>query len=155
QRAHAAVEEGNSVLAPAAPVVTATPAAPAKTQPKPEPSTETKPIPKPTPIIRPANLHTNACGDFTLMARSDWFALRANPEWEIYSLHIDSVMCHAAHNAGVVETMLEDPMRVYHIEHGAGSGWTPEGETLLVDRLAKHGIPVLDWPQVARWCTEM
>jgi hypothetical protein len=51
--------------------------------------------------------------------------------------------------------MLEDPLRIYHIEHSVGSGWTPEGENLLVNRMSKLGIPVLTWPQLYRWCAEM
>src|SRR5262249_42283644 len=44
---------------------------------------------------------------------------------------------------------------VYHIEHSAGSGWTPEGEQLLNRRMAERGIPVLEWSQVKRWITDM
>ena len=34
-------------------------------------------------------LHTNACGDFTLMAREHWFQLRGYPEFEMYSFRLD------------------------------------------------------------------
>jgi hypothetical protein len=88
-------------------------------------------------------LHTNACGDFTLMAREHWHELCAYPELEMYSLHIDSVLMYAAHFAGLKEVVLPDPMRAYHIEHSAGSGWTPEGEYRLFERLRSQGIPVL------------
>lgn len=42
-------------------------------------------------------LHTNACGDFTMMAGHDWFALRGYPEWNIFSWHINSVIVYQAH----------------------------------------------------------
>ncbi len=88
-------------------------------------------------------LHTNACGDFTLMSRQDWFAIRAYPEWEIFSFHLDSVLLYIAHYAGIEEVVLHDPMRMYHIEHG--SGWTPQAERdqSLNKRLAKLKIPQL------------
>jgi hypothetical protein len=106
-------------------------------------------------IISPLSLHTCACGDFTLMAREDWFELLGYPEFEMFSLHIDSVLCYMAHHYGIVETMLEDPMRIYHIEHGTGSGWTPEGAAKLMERIAAKGISCLDCQEVLAWATEM
>jgi hypothetical protein len=96
-----------------------------------------------TKAARLPRLHTNACGDFTLMAREHWHQLRAYPELEMYSLHIDSVLMYAGHVAGLEEVILPDSMRAYHIEHSAGSGWTPEGESRLFARLRGQGIPVL------------
>jgi hypothetical protein len=93
--------------------------------------------------FRPPKVHTNACGDFTLLAREHWFELGAYAELEMYSLHIDSLFIYAAHYAGIEEVILPDEMRAYHIEHSAGSGWTPEGENRLFDRLRSKGIPVL------------
>src|SRR5207245_3627775 len=107
-------------------------------QPKrPDAVSTSSPITSSSPIY----LHTNACGDFTLMAREHWMDLRGYPEFDTYSFNIDSVLCYAAHHAGVLEEVLEDPLRVYHIEHGTGSGWTPEGQTRLFDRLRAKGIP--------------
>ncbi len=88
-------------------------------------------------------LHTNACGDFTLMAREHWFAVRGYPEFEMYSMHLDSLLCHAAYYAGAREQILNDPMRIYHIEHSIGSGFTPEGSQMLKKRLDSAGIPQL------------
>jgi hypothetical protein len=154
----------------AAPLEKATfkpPAAPADVRPVPVPVVWERPAPELPPpfspvaeepggpINAPVFLHTNACGDFTLMAREHWFALRANPEFEMYSFNIDSLMCYMAHHGGAVEEVLRDPMRAYHIEHGAGSGWTPEGAAKLMERLAAKGIPVLDYHEVIRWAIEM
>ena len=117
------------------------------------------PIPAPPPekeVPLPAvHLHTNACGDFTLMAREHWFDLRGYPEWDLYSFHIDSVLCHAAHHAGAREVVLKDPLRIYHIEHGSGSGWTPEGEKLLFERLRHKGIGWLDYDEFVVWADQM
>jgi hypothetical protein len=105
--------------------------------------------------IAPVFLHLNACGDFTLMAREHWFALRGYPELEIFSLHLDSVFCYMAHHGGAREERLPEPMRIYHIEHGIGSGWTPEGATRLMERVTAKGIPVLTFEEVCTWATRM
>ena len=46
-------------------------------------------------------------------------------------------------------------MRIYHIEHGSGSGWTPDGQQKLYARLAAKGIPVLDNNEVLGWGAQM
>src|SRR5581483_7026871 len=79
----------------------------------------------------PAYLHTNACGDFTLLSRRDWFRIRAYPELPVWPMHIDSLFCYAAYHAGIREVILRDPMRIFHIEHGSAQGATPEGEEEL------------------------
>jgi hypothetical protein len=103
----------------------------------------------------PPPLHTMACGDFTLMAREHWFELHAYPEWHSYSLHIDSMLCYMAHAAGLKEVILEPPMRVYHIEHGLGSGATPEGIGLLLKRMQDRGIPCIDYRDLLDWAVAM
>ncbi len=66
-------------------------------------------------------LHTNACGDFTLMARRDWFDVRAYAEWPVRAFKIDGLLCYAAHFSGIREAVLKDPLRIYHVEHAARS----------------------------------
>lgn len=100
-------------------------------------------------------LHTNACGDFTLLSRDDWFALRGYPEWEIFSWHIDSVLLYQANRNRIREVDLPQQMRVYHIEHGVGSGYTPEGAETLFNRLRETGLPYLDWPDFLNLVEEM
>jgi hypothetical protein len=109
---------------------------------------------RPTPPVGGA-LHTNASGDFTLLARQKWFDLRGYPEFELFSFHLDSVFCYAAHNSGAPELVLEEPMRIYHIEHEAGSGWTPEGHEKLFQRLAALRLESLDYPTVLEWARQM
>jgi hypothetical protein len=89
-------------------------------------------------------LHMNACGDFTLMDAGTWQAVRGYWEWEGFSMHLDSHLLHALYLAGVPERTLKDPMRIYHIEHDIGSGYTPEGQSVLYERISKAGIPMLD-----------
>ena len=110
---------------------------------------------QPLPALPPLFLHTNACGDFTLMAREHWFDLRAYAELDLFSMNLDSLFCVAAHHGGATEEILAEPMRIYHIEHGTGSGWTPEGQALLFERLSARGIPFLENDQVLRWAAQM
>lgn len=98
-------------------------------------------------------LHTNGCGDFTLMGREEWHALRGYPELEMFSFNLDSVLCHMAYQHGVREEVFRDPMRIYHIEHA--SGWSPEGEKRMIERLRTSNIPMLDFQQFKSWATIM
>lgn len=59
-------------------------------------------------------LHTNASGDFILMARSWWFKLQGFPELATHS-HIDSYMVLLAAFAGLEQVILRYP--IYHQEH--------------------------------------
>jgi hypothetical protein len=103
----------------------------------------------------PYTAHTNACGDFTLMHRDNWMDLRGYPEFTTYSMNIDSILCYAAYYAGMKEELLDDSMRIYHIEHEAGSGWTPEGEEKLRKRMAEKGIRWIEWGTVREWIRYM
>lgn len=91
------------------------------------------------------DLHTNACGDFTLLAREGWDAITGYPEFEAYSFHIDSIGIVAAHFAGFEEAALLPPCVCFHIEHSLGSGWTPEGERELFARLKKNEVLNPEW----------
>lgn len=104
---------------------------------------------------RPRFLHCHGCGDFTLMAREHWFDVRGYAELDMFSMHLDSVLCNAAHYAGAREELLREPMRIYHIEHGVGSGWTPEGNDRLYERLARSRIPSLTYAEVVQLATQM
>lgn len=101
------------------------------------------------------HLHTNACGDFTLMHRDAFFALRGYAEFAMFSFHLDSLLCYCAHHAGFKEKVLKDPMRIYHLEHTAG--WTPEIERskTLKKHLETQGIPQLTNAQFDAWAVQM
>jgi hypothetical protein len=122
------------------------------------PQAEAAPVPAPPPVRgrhTPPLLHTIACGDFTLMAREHWFDLRGYPEWPIFSLHLDSLLCYAAHYAGLREVILQPPLRAYHIEHSIGTGATPESMDLLLKRVRAKGLPCLDHQDVIDWSAAM
>ena len=103
----------------------------------------------------PDFLHTNACGDFTLLAREHWFDLRGYAEMDLFSMNLDSLFCFAANYGGAHEEVLPDPMRIYHIEHGSGSGWTPEGQAKLFERIAAQGLSFLGNEEVMAMAAEM
>lgn len=102
-------------------------------------------------IRNAAYLHTNACGDFTLIARDDWFSLRGYPELPIWPMHIDALLCYSANHAGVRESILSEPMRIFHVEHTTGAGWTPEGEKARLARIASKGVTELSYPTFVAW----
>ena len=105
--------------------------------------------------LRIPRLHYNACGDFTLMAKEDWDALRGYPELEIFSLHIDSLFLMLAYFSGYTERALSAPHEIYHIEHSLGSGITPgEGQKRLFERLDMQGTPYLSWRECVRLAVE-
>ena len=100
-------------------------------------------------------LHTNACGDFALLSHEGWAAIRGYPEFASYSFNIDSTGLIAAHYAGYQEVSLLPPCVCFHIEHGVGSGWTPEGEKHLFNRLEKAEILNPEWPVLMPLVDEM
>ena len=90
-------------------------------------------------------LHTSGCGDFTLTSREVWWGMHGYPEWKAYSWHMDGVVLYQAFAAGVEMINLQPPMVAIHLEHGEGSGWTPESRRLF-DRLDAAGVPYLSTP---------
>jgi hypothetical protein len=98
-------------------------------------------------------LHTNACGDFTLMSREAWEAVGGYPELELFSMHIDSLLLYQAHYRGIRETYL--PHRLYHIEHA--EGFRPEEQALedLNRSLESRAIPQLTGAQFLADVIEM
>jgi hypothetical protein len=102
---------------------------------------------------RPDDIHVNACGDFQLMAREHWHALRGYPEFQTFSMNLDGLFSYIATAAGVEEHVFDAP--IYHLEHEVGSGWSPEGESKLNRRIAERGITWVDWPTVFVWAAYM
>src|SRR5262249_46893791 len=83
-------------------------------------------------------LHTNGCGDFTLLDRDTWFRLRGYPEWPMFSWGIDSIFLFQADANKIPIRKLSSTQCTYHIDHGGG--WTPEAQAALFGRLAEKGI---------------
>ena len=98
-------------------------------------------------------LHTNGCGDFTLLDRETWFRLRGYPEWPVFSWAIDSVFLFQADANHVGNVQWPADRCTYHIDHGGG--WTPEDQANLFARLRQKGIPVLSEQDFFRLWDEM
>jgi|SRR5437764_174961 len=104
----------------------------------------------------PVNLHTNAAGDFTMLFSERWQALRAYPEFVGSCMHVDGLLCYMAHHSGLREVVLTDPMRIYHIEHGAGAVGNVEGDGAAVYyRATSSGLKKLSINEVYDWAIEM
>ena len=88
-------------------------------------------------------LFTNAAGDFTVLSRDMYLRLHGIPEErEFHSMHFDSVFCFMAHAAGATEVELTDPLRIYHVDHGAPS-WRPRASRL--ERAVTRVVPKGRW----------
>lgn len=92
-------------------------------------------------------LHSNGCGDFTLLSKKGWEILRGYPEWPIFSWHIDSLFLYQGVMSGFLHKNFGSKKPIYHIEHSVGSGYTPEGVDILFSRLKEKKIPYLDMPR--------
>lgn len=106
-------------------------------------------IPKRTPRMRLMrndlpNLHTNACGDFQLMSRCYWHLFRGYRESGIISSYTDGLLSYASYAAGIREIVLNNPMRLYHIDH----------DDKLNDMIKRTKLPFENWlslPLVPTW----
>ena len=104
---------------------------------------------------RPPFLHLYACGDFQMMARENWDDVRGYAELDQFSMHLDSLLSYTAHHMGVTEECLPAPMRVFHLEHDVGTGWTPEGYKQLAEKIARKGIQMITFEDLALMVAQM
>lgn len=68
-------------------------------------------------VLTSPDVHTNACGDFTMLSRDRWFELRGYPELPLWSMHLDAFLCLMAVASGVRERILKPPCMMFHMEH--------------------------------------
>lgn len=95
-------------------------------------------------------IHTNACGDFTLMSGEAWHAVGGYPEIPIGDMYIDGFAVYMAQAMGLQQVVLPDPMALYHIFHGMNAA----GGMSLKLRLKRR--PSLDYPsEYLTWCQHM
>ena len=81
------------------------------------------------------NLHTNAAGDFLLLSKEHWQLLHGYPEIGLASGYSDGILCFMAYAAGVKEVVLNEPMRLYHIDH----------DDKFTERLKRTRLPLENW----------
>ncbi len=110
---------------------------------------------KKTPQMKVAELDTMACGDFTLMHKSDWEKIQGYPELDLYSIHIDSMALIAARALNIKQEILPQNMCSYHIYHKEGWESYKENPVDLIKFIEKR--PGLDWhaiTEAAHWLIE-
>lgn len=81
------------------------------------------------------SLHTNACGDFQLMSKHYWHLLRGYREADITGAHVDGLLSYASYAAKVREVVLNNPMRIYHIDH----------DDKFNERIKRAKLPLESW----------
>lgn len=65
------------------------------------------------------DLHTNACGDFTLLSNERWHGIRGYPkDRTVLGLDADSIALHAAAAHGAREVCFPADCRIFKISHG-------------------------------------
>ncbi|MFT4600864.1 MAG: hypothetical protein ACI857_001041 [Arenicella sp.] len=89
-------------------------------------------------------LDLDACGDFTLMSKSDWIKIDGYAELEMYSIHIDSMGLMAASALGIEQVLLPKKACAYHISHTGGWEFANPFEKLRFF----ENKPCLDWRSV-------
>jgi hypothetical protein len=100
-------------------------------------------------------LHLNACGDFTLLHRDAWAKIGGYAEFEMFSLHLDSLGVATAHLSGFRETWFPPPAVCFHIEHAIGSGYTAENQAPMFERIERQGIGWFDFNVIESLFDEM
>jgi hypothetical protein len=70
----------------------------------------------------PDGLHFNASGDFILMHRDAWAAIKGHPEVP-YSLTVDGQTVYLAAQEGLKQVILPEPM--FHQDHSRTDKWCP------------------------------
>ena len=87
-------------------------------------------------------IHTVACGDFTLMSKKSWHALKGYPEIPSHA-YVDGLLCNMAATSGLRQVVLEDPMRIYHQDH----------EKMFLGETSER--PIMDYQQYKVFCSYM
>ncbi len=70
-------------------------------------------------------LDRDACGDFTMMHRDAWNAIKGYAELDLYSIHVDTLGIVAANALGYNQVVFPAEACTYHIDHP--SGWSSMG----------------------------
>jgi hypothetical protein len=98
------------------------------------------------------DLHTNACGDFTLMAARYWKELRGYPrDPTVLALDSDSLVLHAAAALGATEHRWPESCRVYKPAHSNMNAarvqqlWSPWQQRLDRYLLKRGNVRAANW----------
>jgi hypothetical protein len=100
-------------------------------------------------------LFTNACGDFTLMARAQWEALRGYQEFPGFPMNVDGLLLYAAKTIGMKEETCNASACVFHIEHDDGSGYSEYESGEKWRQLESRKIPYIDMEELIQSALDM
>ncbi|MEY3198820.1 MAG: hypothetical protein RJA13_778 [Bacteroidota bacterium] len=93
----------------------------------------------------------DACGDFTLMSKTDWESIQGYAELDMYSIHIDSMALWAAVAVGMEQKVLPPKSCTYHIDHA--DGWESSNVAKTIKFLESK--PCLDYSIVKKGGIEL
>jgi hypothetical protein len=63
------------------------------------------------------DIHLGAPGDFILLSRDRWWALKGMGEFDILGVGIDALLCFSAVFMGALEKVLPSSLHLYHVDH--------------------------------------
>ena len=86
-------------------------------------------------------IHTNTCGDFTLIHKDIWYKCNAYYEYDGYSFHIDSLLLFKALFKNCNFKNLKE--KIFHMNHSSGSGFQFQNNELF-KRLDRNEIPYIN-----------
>lgn len=95
----------------------------------------------PRSIVTTKTIHTNACGDFILAAKDDFF--QANGLWEgnTHRWHIDSFSLLRLLNCGLKQVVFATPLIIFHQHHERTGTPDPWNSAQAVEMGLKTGLP--------------
>jgi hypothetical protein len=93
-------------------------------------------------ILFEKKLHTNACGDFTMIDKESFYEMKGYYEFDGFSWHIDSLLLFKAYyyfNLNFIE--LKFPM--YHINHEPGKSYS-ENKKISINKIKKTKLDFIN-----------
>jgi len=93
-------------------------------------------------ILFEKKLHTNACGDFTMIDKKSFYKMNGYYEFDGFSWHIDSLLLFKAHyyfNLNFIN--LKFPM--YHINHEPGKSYS-ENKKISINKIKKTKLDFIN-----------
>jgi len=72
-------------------------------------------------------LHTNACGDFTMIDKESFYKINGYYEFEGFSWHIDSLLLFKAYYYLKLD-FINQNFPIYHINHEPGKKYSSKGK---------------------------
>ena len=100
-------------------------------------------------ILFDKKLHTNACGDFTMIDKQSFYKMKGYYEFDGFSWHIDSLLLFKAYYY-LKLNFINLNFPIYHINHEPGKKYSRKGKISIKKTLlnAKTKFNVLKYKNV-------